>query len=230
MQSSVPRVSIVTVVRNGEAYLQEAIASILSQTVQPFQVLVVDGRSTDRTPEIARSYKQIQYLVQQTTGLANARNLGIRHAEGEFIAFLDHDDVWMPRKLELQLRRMCEKPALGYTTTRMVFVGDRGAPPERKPEYRAASAPRSAPTPSALMARRELFQQVGEFDPQYTIGCDSDWFTRARDMAVQTEEIPDVLLRKRLHHANLSLDASLNRLEMARIARQSILRRTRSAG
>lgn len=222
MQGAAPRVSVITVVRNGEAYLAEAIASILDQTVRPFQILVVDGRSTDRTPEIARSYNKIQFVVQQTAGLANARNLGIGHATGEFIAFLDHDDLWMPRKLELQLRRMCENPALGYATTRMVFMQDGEAP--------SAHRPRSAPTPSSLMARREVFQQVGGFDPQYQIGCDADWFTRARDLAVPTEELPDVLLRKRLHNSNLSLNASLNRYEMVRVARQSILRRSRTAG
>ncbi len=228
MSNSLPRVSTITVVRNGEAYLAEAIDSILSQTVQPFQILVIDGRSTDRTSEIARSYGQIQYVLQPATGLAEARNLGLQYAEGEFLAFLDHDDVWMPNKLELQLRRMCANPALGYTTTRMMYLRDTES--QLGKEEQAVNEARSAPTPSALMVRRELFQRVGEFDPQYTIGCDSDWFARARDLEVPAEELPNVLLRKRLHSSNLSLNGSRNRREMALIVRQSILRRARMAG
>jgi glycosyltransferase involved in cell wall biosynthesis len=218
-------VSVVIAVRNGEAYLAQAIDSILRQTLQPSQILIIDGASTDRTAQIARSYGQTQYLLQETNGVANARNQGILQAEGEFIAFLDHDDVWAPRKLEIQLSRMCEKPALGYTTTQMMFVKEESERRAPEWEWRPAGQPRSAPTPSALVARRAVFEHVGGFDPQYAIGCDADWFARARDANVPAEELPEVLLFKRLHESNLSLNGATNRQEMLQIARQSILRR-----
>lgn len=230
MPDKLPAVSVITVVRNGEAYLAEAIESILTQTVWPAQILVVDGQSTDRTAQIAQCYQDVEYLIQEGTGLADARNLGLRCAQGEFIAFLDHDDLWHPRKLELQLRRMREEPALGYTTTRMICLQVDDDPAAREWQRAAIGEPRTGPTPSTLMARRELFEQVGDFDPRYAIGCDSDWFQRARDMGIPTDELPEVLLHKRLHGSNNSRNAVRNRQDLAHIARRSILRRAAAQG
>ena len=115
--SSVARVSVITVVKNGERYLAEALQSILNQTLPPCEIILVDGQSTDRTAEIARSFAGLRYLCQQDQGLANARNLGIAAAQGELVAFLDHDDLWPPEKLDTQVRYMLERPELGYTTT-----------------------------------------------------------------------------------------------------------------
>ena len=219
--SPAPSVSVVTVVKNGERFLSQAIASILRQTLAPVEIIVVDGESTDNTAGIARSYSQVRYLRQQGQGLAGARNAGIDAARGELIAFLDHDDLWHEKKLEVQVGRMQRDPALGYTTTLMEFLVEAGA------GRMAAEAPRHGCTPSALVARRELFAILGGFDPEYAIGCDADWFTRARDAGIPTAVIPQVLLYKRLHDGNLSTDAARNRREMFLIARRSIARRRR---
>ncbi len=173
-----PKVSTITVVRNGERYLAEAIRSILAQSLPPREIIVVDGQSEDQTATIARSFAEVRYLRQPDRGLANARNQGIEAAQGEWIAFLDHDDLWHPDKLAIQLGFMKQHPALLYTTTWMRFVVTEGAPP--RPGF-DPEAPRPGATPSTLVARRELFAKIGGFDPAYAIGCDADWFTRSRD-------------------------------------------------
>ncbi|MCW5983230.1 MAG: glycosyltransferase family 2 protein [Bryobacteraceae bacterium] len=210
-----PRVSAITVVKDGERLLADAIRSILAQTLPPAEILVVDGQSVDHTARVARSFPEVRYLLQPGQGLAAARNLGIQESQGDLIAFLDHDDLWDPRKLELQVQTMRLNPSLGYTTTWMKLL----------PKPREGDAVRDGCTPSALVARRELFSRIGSFDPQYAIGCDADWFTRARDHHVPTAVVPRILLYKRLHDANLSANAAVNRREMFHIAKRSIARR-----
>jgi glycosyltransferase involved in cell wall biosynthesis len=107
-------VSAVVVVRNGERFLALALGSILSQTRPPDEILVIDGASTDATAEIVRSFAAVTLLQQPGTGLANARNAGIATAAGELIAFLDYDDLWQPRKIEVQAGRLEVDPDLDY--------------------------------------------------------------------------------------------------------------------
>src|SRR5262245_7596574 len=114
------RVSVIMTVKNGERYFSQALESVFAQTHPEDEELVIDGRSTDRTATIAQSFP-VQYLVQEDDGLANARNLGVRHAHGNLIAFLDADDEWARDKLEAQVGVMHAEPALQYTTTLMQF-------------------------------------------------------------------------------------------------------------
>ena len=223
-----PDVSVITVVKNGERHLAAAIRSILAQTFPPMEILVVDGQSTDRTGEIARSFPQVRCIRQPGTGLAAARNLGIALARGRFIAFLDHDDLWSPVKLETQVRYMRQNLGLAYTTTLMRLFVDPEAGDGNHAGHRTLDLePREGCTPGTLLARRTLFAELGGFDTQYAIGCDADWFVRARGHEVPNASVPRVLLYKRLHRSNLSANAVVNRREMFSITRRSIERRRR---
>ncbi len=113
-----PLISCIVPVFNGERYLREALDSIFAQTYRPLEILVADDGSTDRTPYIAAAFgNRLRYLRQDNQGPAAARNLGIRAATGEFIAFLDADDVWHPEKLERQMARFQVRPELDYCVT-----------------------------------------------------------------------------------------------------------------
>ena len=97
-------ISCVIPVFNGERYLGEALESVLAQSYQPLEVIVVDDGSTDETAEVARRYgERVRYVWQPNAGETAARNLGLTAAHGEFIAFLDADDVWDSEKLERQI-------------------------------------------------------------------------------------------------------------------------------
>jgi glycosyltransferase involved in cell wall biosynthesis len=91
-----PLVSVVTPVYNGEAFLRETLESIFAQDYEPFEVIVVDDGSTDGSAAIARSYPAARYIRQHNQGPAAARNAGIAAARGEFLAFVDADDVALP--------------------------------------------------------------------------------------------------------------------------------------
>jgi glycosyltransferase involved in cell wall biosynthesis len=215
--------TVITVVRNGQRYLPQALESIRGQTCPPSEVIVVDGQSTDDTSRIARAFPGVRYVLQTDLGLAGARNLGLSIATGDYVAFLDHDDQWLPAKLERQMQTLEADPALQYATTLLRFQLDEGwsRPGLTREELQQ---PRHACTPSALVARRKLLVDMGGFDTRLSLGCDADWFARARDARVPSALVPEVLLLKRLHKQNLSTDVARNRREMFLVARQSIAR------
>src|SRR5262245_53259028 len=96
-------ISVVIPCHNAAAYLRSSIDSVLAQTVPPREILVIDDGSTDESATVAMSYAPRVRVVKQTNrGPASARNRGIEEATGEWIAFLDADDVWRPQKLERQ--------------------------------------------------------------------------------------------------------------------------------
>ena len=97
-----PVVSVIIAVKNSERYLAQCLDSVAAQTFNDYEVLVVDGKSTDTTESVARSYDKVIFFQQDSEGFANAWNCGVRRARGEFISFIDSDDVWAPHKLERQ--------------------------------------------------------------------------------------------------------------------------------
>lgn len=106
-------VSIITPCYNGEKYIAETIESVLNQTYPDWEMIIVDDGSQDKSAEIVERYQKkdsrIKFLQQTNAGSAAARNNGIRHANGRYIALLDADDIWKPNFLEEQLRFMKEK-------------------------------------------------------------------------------------------------------------------------
>src|ERR1044071_7783966 len=107
-----PLVSVIMPAYNAERYIAASVRSVLAQTYQNWELIIVDDGSTDGTAAVAKSFAEadgrVRYVYQPNGRLGNARNTGIRHARGPLIAFLDSDDLWMERKLELQLKAMEE--------------------------------------------------------------------------------------------------------------------------
>jgi glycosyltransferase involved in cell wall biosynthesis len=114
-----PRVSVIIPTYNCDRFLPEAIDSVLMQTYQDYEIIVIDDGSTDQTCQVLEAYKhKIRYFYQQNQGSAVARNLGIKQAKGEFIAFLDADDFWLlPEKLAEQVNCFEQQPSLGSVHT-----------------------------------------------------------------------------------------------------------------
>jgi glycosyltransferase involved in cell wall biosynthesis len=233
--TSLPLVSVVIAVKNGERFLPQAIESALSQTRPPHEIIVVDGNSTDRSRQIAESYDSVSCIEQVSTGFAAAWNQGIAVARGDLIAILDSDDWWAPDKLEHQIRHFVDDPLTQYSVTRMRFVLEPGhePPPGFKPELLAGD--HIAYMPSALMVRRNVFAMVGDFQTGWEISSDVEWFARAKDYPLKLAVVPHVMLYKRVHDSNLSyLDARSLRFnrEITGLLKQSIDRQRarRSAG
>ncbi len=217
-----PLVSVIITVYNGERYLAEAIESVLAQTQKPDEIIVVDGESQDNTEKIAKSYRQVHYIRDNKRGLANARNMGIDVCEGELIAFLDHDDRWTPNKLKVQIGYLINNPKVQYVNALVKLFLELGY--TLRPGYTRELLNRAmiGRTPGTLVARKSLFDQIGRFSTDFDIGCDVEWFTRAKDNNIPMAVIPEVLLNKRLHNTNLSGNVQVNRQELFKIARRSI--------
>jgi glycosyltransferase involved in cell wall biosynthesis len=218
-----PLVSVVIPVYNGERYLSQALDSVLAQEYPRIEVIVVDDGSTDGSADIARGYQAVRYLYQSNAGPAAARNTGIGAASGEFIAFLDHDDVWVPWKLQTEMECFRDHPELGYTMARGEFVYEGDVKP---PHWAIAQQRDGNPVPlhAALVARRSLFDQVGLLDPSFRVGEDTEWLMRANDAHVPMMVLDGVLLRRRIHETNASNQVELARIGVLRAVRDSMHR------
>lgn len=203
-------ISCVVPVFNGEVFLGEALDSILAQTYRPLEVIVVDDGSTDGTAEVAAGYgKQITYLRQPDVGLAAARNCGLETAHGEFIAFLDADDIWHREKLARQMARFREKPEIDMCTTHFqnFWTSGLGEEEKRYQEHRLAR-PMAGWIVATLLARRSVFEKVGQFDPSARQGGAPLWFLHAVEVGSVLELLPDVLVYRRFHGENFTRRAS----------------------
>ena len=216
-------VSVIIPVYNGERYLAEAIESVLAQTQKPNEMIVVDSESQDNTEKIARSYRQVHYIRDGGRGLANARNMGIDVCRGELIAFLDYDDRWAPNKLKVQVEHLINNPKIQYVNALVKLFLEPGCTLRLGYTKKSLNRAKVGRTPGTLVARKSLFDRIGRFSADFVIGCDVEWFTRAKDNNIPMAIIPEVLLYKRLHNTNLSGNVQVNRQELFKIVKQSIV-------
>lgn len=125
-----PTVSVVMPVYNVEAYVAEAVLSVLSQTYTDFELIIVDDGGSDRSMEICRSFQdhRLRIVSQENRGLAGARNTGINAARSRYIAFLDSDDRWLPEKLALHVIHLDNNPDVGVSFSPSRFIDKDGCP------------------------------------------------------------------------------------------------------
>ena len=124
-----PKVSVVIPAYNVAAFIEDAINSVLGQTYHDFEVVVVDDGSPDETASIVKRFDdpRIRLVSQSNRGLSGARNTGIRYAQGEYVAFLDADDLWRPEKLEEHVRHLDNNPEIGVSYSTSQFIDEDGA-------------------------------------------------------------------------------------------------------
>ena len=199
------RVSAIVAVRDAEAYLAEAIESILAQTLATAEVIVVDDGSRDGTAAIAEGFgAPVECLQRPARGLPAALNAGLDRASGELVGFLDGDDVWTPRKLELQVAALGSDPAVD-----LVFgaVEQFHSPELSEAERRRIGNPpglRRGRLRGAMLARMSAFERVGGFDERWSVGETVDWQARAAELGLRAEVMPEVVLRRRLHGSHMT--------------------------
>lgn len=180
-------VSVVIPCYNAARFLPGAIESALAQTHRDREIIVVDDGSSDETPAVARAYgDRVAYHRQDNRGAAAARNRGMELARGEFIAFLDADDVWFPTKLEEELGLLARNPALGAVYTDCFSIDSAG---KITGFYLARNLPRNPDAAvelfirdfipnSTLLFRREALRTVGFSDPAVWLEEDLDYKIR----------------------------------------------------
>jgi glycosyltransferase involved in cell wall biosynthesis len=188
---------------------------------------VIDDGSDDNTAHIARSFGgSVRCVIQENSGVSGARNHGVEASRGEFLAFLDSDDLWLPRKLEWQLRHFELHPE-----TEMVF-GQMQAfiSPEVEASYGRSIDTSTIPglCASTLLLRKETFQSIGLFDVDQKVSEFIEWFSRAQDKGCYSHVVPELVMKRRAHMTNTVLDRARMNSQYARVIK-TVLDRRRAA-
>ena len=221
-------ISVIIPVYNYDRYLGEAIESVLNQTYQHLEVIIVDDGSTDRSGEVAQSFagRGVQYWRQVNAGIGPARNTGVELAHGDYVAFLDADDRWPVEKLERQLRAFESDPAL-----EMVFGQALQLP--NGPEWEAGvtnnnySVAGMVPgmVAGTMLIKRAAFDRVGKFPGDLKLGEFIDWYARALELKVRSLILPDLLLWRRIHDSNQGVRERQSVTNYARVLKAALDRK-----
>lgn len=221
-------VSVIIPVYNVEKYIAETIESVLAQTYQDFEIIIVDDESPDNSIEICRRFtdERIRIFQQKNRGLAGARNTGIRHSQGNYIALLDSDDLWLSEKLERQVNFLETHPQVGVTFCPAEFMNEEGIPlaTYQHPKLTGIDAgylfqANAIGSGSSPMIRREVFEAIAFQDNLHGKTENSyfdEHFKRSEDLecwiriALQTqwkiEGTNEILLYYRVNHQSLSAE------------------------
>jgi len=218
---SEPALSVVIPTYNAPQFLVEAVESVLAQTYSDYELIIIDDGSGPETREALAPYmERIRYIRQENTGIAGARNRGIKEARGNYIAFLDHDDLWLAEKLEKQMARAAECPQAGVIYCDFVnFLDVPGEERElgdpfakkKKPEgdVLAALFESNFINTLVMLFKREVFEKAGGFDAGYKLIIEYDMALRVAG-EYDFARVPEVLARYRIHAGNTSGGRSLS--------------------
>lgn len=227
--SAAPVVSIVVPAYNAAAYIDETLNAVFNQTFTDYEVIVVNDGSAD-TPDLELALEpymaRISYIKQKNLGAGAARNEGLRAAQGEFIAFLDADDLWLPNYLEEQLK-FIEDSNVDLVCADAMHFGDspftgktfmeafmKGAPPIGEVSFLGLVSDEQSLITSGILARRAPVMEVGLFDEGLRNSQDFDLWLRMLRKGARLAYHRQLLLRYRCHEGSLSGD------EVNRTARQ----------
>jgi len=221
--SARPLISVIIPVYNGAEFLHEAVASVLAQNYSALEIIVVDDGSQDDIEAAVRALPiDVRFFRQINMGPSSARNRGIRDASGDYIAFLDVDDLWPSGNLDSLLRGMEETGAdviIGRGQMAQMRAGTReydfvGNPSESFPYYIGSA-----------LYRRDVFQRNGLFDTDMRFGEDTDWYKRAEEAGLAVARVEQTSLIVRRHPGNMTRGKTMVELAVLRVAKKALDRR-----
>ena len=229
MQNAEPvkySISVIIPVFNGQSYVTDALTSVAAQSAPDLEIIVVDDGSTDLTAEAVRAFgdRRVRYVRQRQAGAAAARNHGVDLAQGELLAFLDADDVWMRGKLDRQIA------SLERADGDMIFANiEEFISPDCLQALEGYVKPHPAPlvgiSVTTLLILREDFNRVGPFDARCRAGEFLDWYGRAVDLGLKPAIVPEVLARRRIHQTNQGRQNRAHRVQYAHVVKRLLDRR-----
>ncbi|MGG6269755.1 glycosyltransferase family 2 protein [Leptolyngbya sp. AN03gr2] len=209
-----PIISVIIPAYNAEKMIRETIESVLNQTFGNFEIVVVDDGATDKTVEVVQSIpdSRIKVFSYSNGGLPTARNRGIEVSKGEYLTFLDADDLWTPDKLERQWQALEDHPEAGFAYSWTNFIDKDGKLLYRGTRYgndtniyHKLLVRNCLESGSNILVRRSAIEQIPHFDPDFPKAADWDFYIR---LAAQFKSVcvPDYQIHYRIHEGSSSFN------------------------
>ncbi|BDS15245.1 glycosyltransferase family 2 protein [Aureispira anguillae] len=207
-------VSVIIPAYKAGDYIEETIRGVLAQTHRNFELIIVDDGSPDHQAQIieplAASDTRIQYIKQKNGGVSSARNHGYQCSKGDYLAFLDADDIWLPQNLEKKLAKFATDPALGLVHSDMAIMDGKsqltGETKSGKEGYILDDLlswnGTCVPTPSSILVKRTVVETVGGFDLALSNAADQEFFFRVAQK-YKIGRVPEVTWWYRVHDNNM---------------------------
>ncbi|MDS3861153.1 glycosyltransferase family A protein [Thermosynechococcaceae cyanobacterium BACA0444] len=214
---------------NGEKYIKAAITSVLSQMKHFLEIVVIDDGSNDHTStvvqELIQNYQNIYYKYQENRGVGVARNYGVEISQGEFLTFLDADDLWAANKLTIQINAFKQNPDIDIVFGQVEHFISPELSTQEAQRWNYPHKIMPAYAAGAMLLRRETFNQVGKFSETCEVGQFLDWYLRAIELNLISFFPPDVVLLRRVHNDNSSQKSKRYWQDYVRIIKSSLDRR-----
>lgn len=215
MMKTLPNVVVIIPCFNAERTLEQTLDSVVAQTFTDVKIVAVNDGSTDQTAEILDAFAGkhpglLEVLTQKNQGQTVAKNTGIRHSQSKYVAFLDSDDLWDPRKLEQQVQLLDANPHVGmcYTAAQKIDESNHvfdtiNVSPDHRGNCRQAFIIRNNVVASSVLARRSAIEQVGFYDISFAACENWDLWIRIAGISA-IEYIDEPLTKYRIHSQNMS--------------------------
>lgn len=202
-----PLISVIIPTYNRLELLRETVQSVRNQTFHDFELIVVNDGSSDGTAQWLESQEWLRHVNQKNSGIATSRNRGAAMAKGQWLAFLDHDDIWAPDKLEIQADFVRQNPGVGLVAARHVRLGTRHSTSRRrewiKGDLLVKAYSESFIHTSSVMIRRDVFDKIGGFPTHYRFADEFDvWLKIAAAYPIAYAD--DTLVFIRFYESNTS--------------------------
>ncbi len=179
------KISVIIPTYNRKKTLARAIQSVINQSLSPFEILIIDDGSNDGTEEwVKEKFQNIKYIYQNNRGVSSARNIGIENANGDWVAFLDSDDEWLPNKLHEQVKTIESNPKIKFFHTNEIWIrnGVRVNQMKKHKKYGGYIFEKCLDicrvSPSSVLIQKEVFDNIGVFDESLRVCEDYDLWLR----------------------------------------------------
>ena len=192
-------VSVVIPTYNRQDLIMEAVQSVLDQVYEDFELIIVDNASSDKTLDRLQEIKdpRVKIFVESRHGASFARNTGIAHAQGQFLAFLDSDDLWLPEKLAVQMNEIQSLPRGSIVFSQYSEFFN-----EQQAVRRTLSGGPLNLSVITMLIRTEDFRSIGSFDESLQVGEFLEWYARATNSGMTISKHDTVLSLRRIHPGN----------------------------
>ncbi len=220
-------ISVIIPVYNTEKYLGEAIESVLKQTLNPLEIIVVDDDSQDNSLQVAESFGKAIVIEKhsENKGIGASRNTGISRAKGKYLAFLDADDLWVENKLEKQVAFMKENPATNIILGNVRQFISPELPDEHKNKLKGEMENMPGFVAGTMLISVDNFNKVGMFNEKLQLGEFVDWFGRARDLGLKHKLMNEIVLWRRIHTTNVGITKRRHLNDYTAILREALARK-----